>query len=288
MIKRIILAAGHGGGDSGAVGQGTTEAAECIQIVNRAAEKLRADGQVEVVVVPHELNLVDEIQWVNNRYKNLEDGYALEVHKNATVNAHGIEGWYYANDAQSASFMDTISRAVANASGLRYRGNFPDSQNRHGSLGWVRETNPWAGLLECGFVSDGGDPVDDNADERYAEGIKLGVLAMFGLQPKPAPVVQVPPQATVNFRVYDNTKQIGAYQLEDNAWAKYRDAGGVRIVDSNGADVTAYFVNKYRPVVPQPAPGADPHPELKEINGKLDVILELVRQILAKLTGVFK
>ena len=45
--RRVIIAAGHGGGDPGALGQGTTEAAETIDIVNRLVAYLRQDNQIE-------------------------------------------------------------------------------------------------------------------------------------------------------------------------------------------------------------------------------------------------
>jgi hypothetical protein len=260
MNTTIILAAGHGGGDSGATGQGTTEAAECIQIVNRAADKLRADGRFEVVVVPHELNLIDEINWINARYKNLEDGICLEIHKNATVNGHGIEAWFYSGDSKSQAIAQDLLDGIMSVPGMPVsRGVHGDATNRWGSLGWIRETNPWAILLEMGFVSDGGDPVDDTADNIYAEGIYKGVLNLFAYDaPQASPPAPAPAPVKIAFRVYNNEKQIGAYNSEANAWAKFRDAGGVRITNSDGKDVTATFVAKYRPTVPTPQPTTPP------------------------------
>lgn len=296
MKARAILAAGHGGGDSGAVGQGTTEATECIQIVNRLADKLRADGRIEVVVVPHELNLVPTIQWINNRYAGLEDGICIEVHKNATVNAHGIEAWHFAGDTRSAGYGNSLLEGCASVPGMpKVRGNFPDTSNRWGSLGFVRETNPYAILMEMGFVSDGGDGVDDNADNIYAEGLYQGLLKCFGLPQKPV-VVPPPtptPAPTVKFKVYDSqNKQIGAYNTESGAWNKY-NTGGAKIVDvASGKDVTAEFVAKYRVIEPTPVPGNEPHPELiqklNEIISELGIIKGLVQWAADKLKGIFK
>lgn len=284
MVKRLILAAGHGGGDSGAVGQGTTEAATCIDIVNRTAELIRADGRFEVVVVPHELGLADSIRWVNARYKNLEDGYALEVHKNAFVGAHGVEVWFYGGDSISQQYAQHIQNGLVELTGLPNRGVKPDTSNRHGSLGWIRETNPWAGLAECGFITDGGDPLDPGM---YALGIYLGAMKLFGLAPKPvvAPAPPVPaPKPDVAYRVFANGKQIGAYKEEKNAWEKYVTAGGTAILDVLGNDVTATMVLKYRPQVPQPAPDAEPHPELEDIKSRLTAIETFINY----LKGIFK
>lgn len=295
MNARIILAAGHGGGDSGATGQGTTEAAECIQITNRAADKLRADGRFEVVVVPHELNLVDEINWVNARYKNLEDGLCIEVHKNATVNGHGIESWFYSGDARSQQIAQQMLDGIMTVPGMPVsRGVKGDATNRWGSLGWIRETNPWAILLEMGFVSDGGDPIDDSADDRYAEGIYQGCLRVFGLgqKPAPAPVPPAPAPAGPKYRVFDSAgKQIGAYNTEDGAWNKYNSGGAKIIETATGADLTPQFVNKYRPVVIE-TPQPNPHPEYDPAkdaaqDARLSALEALVAKIVDFLSNIF-
>lgn len=278
MNKRIILAAGHGGGDSGAVAQGTTEAAQVIDITNKAADKLRADGQVEVVVVPHELNLIDQINWVNARYKGLEDGYALEIHKNSGGGT-GTEVWYYGGDSQSASYASAVAGPLAQYSGIPNRGVKPDTSNRWGSLGWVRQTNPWAGLAEVSFID-----VDHLDNNKYAEGVFRGVLNLWGLAPKVTAPAPTPSPVKVNYRVYGSDgKQIGAYATESNAWNKYVAENGTKIVDSNGKDVTSEFVTKYRPVVPQPAPEADPHPEIKDQLNRIEAILNWIKDLLTKI-----
>jgi hypothetical protein len=287
MNRRVVLCAGHGGGDSGAVGQGTTEAAECIDITNRTADKLRADGQVEVVVVPHELDFKQGMDWVNARYKNLEDGIALEIHKNSTVNAHGVETWFYGGDGQSQDYGQRLVNALAAATGLPNRGTKPDTSNRWGSLGWMRDVTMWSILAECGFISDGGDAVGAAANDKFAEGMKNGALAILGLSPTPAPApIPTTPPVSVNFRVIGNDgKQIGAYKTEDNAWNKYQSvAGAAKIVDKSGNDVTAQFVAKYRPVVIQnPAE----HPESTKLDDMAKDI-GLIKAMLQWLTDAFK
>lgn len=283
MNKRLIVAAGHGGGDPGAVGQGTTEAATTVDIVNKLADKLRADGQVEVVVVPHELGLVDSINWVNARYKNLEDGYCLEVHKNSGVGGHGVEVWFFSGDAASQDKAQRVLNGLASVTGLPNRGVKGDATNRYGRLGWIRDTNPWAGLAECGFITDGGDFLDP---DKYAEGLKVGVLNLWDLKPvsKPAPV-PTPPPATVNFRVFAGDKQIGAYNTESGAWNKYSAEHGTKIADKDGKDVTAYFVEKYRPPVP---PAQDPVDTLAQRVGLLEVAVKYIQDFLASIFSGFK
>lgn len=295
-MNRIILCAGHGGGDSGAVGQGTTEAAEAIQIVNRTADLLRADGRLQVTVVPHELGLLAGINWVNANFKNLEDGLAIEIHKNATVNATGIEIWYYSGSSRSMAMAQEVLTGIMRVPGMpKSRGVKGDATNAHGRLGWIRETNTWAILAEMGFVSNGGDPVDDSADQRYAQGLYQGILYTFGLDPKSVPVVvptPVPvPAPTVKWKVYDSAnKQIGAYNTEAGAWNKYQ-AEGTKIIEvASGRDVTSEFVLKYRPApipMPNPDPVYDPEKD-KQQDKEITELKALVNAIVTFLKNIFK
>jgi len=279
MTKRVILAAGHGGGDSGAVGQGTTEAQQTIEITNRLADKLRADGQLEVVVVPHELNLAPTISWINERYKSLDSGYVLEIHKNSAVGGHGVEVWFYSGDPASQAKAQAVQNGLVQATGLPDRGVKGDATNRFGRLGIIRDTNPWAGLAECGFITDGGDFLDP---DRYAEGLKIGLLAIWGLTPKPAVVPPATKPVTVAFRVYAGTKQIGAYNTESGAWNKYAAEGGTKIADKDGNDVTAYFVSKYRVVTAQPSP------EPSDLEKRVGVLEATLKAVVDFLDGLFK
>ena len=187
--KRVIIAAGHGGGDSGAVAQGTTEANETIDITNRVVEKLRNDGQISVVQVPNELGLVDTINWINARYKGLENGVSVEVHKNSG-GGNGSEVWTPSYpDADSIGMAQKVTNAIAAATGEPNRGVKQAQNNRWGRLGFCDDTNTYAMLIEAGFIDV--NAVGGAANEKYADGIFRGLLAIWGLSPKvtPPPVV---------------------------------------------------------------------------------------------------
>lgn len=185
--KRVILAAGHGGGDSGAVGQGSTEAHETVQITDRVAAYLRDKG-VEVVIVPHALGLGATIDWINARYKNLNDGLAVEIHKNSGGGT-GNEVWTpsYPDDT-SKSIAQKIVDSMTSASGLRNRGVKFAQNNRWGRLGFTDDTRTYATLIEAAFIDV--DPISDEWDDKYAKGIAQGILNFFGagaVAPTPAP-----------------------------------------------------------------------------------------------------
>lgn len=200
--KRVILAAGHGGGDNGAAAQGTTEAHETIQITNLVADILRNAGGIEVVLVPHSLNLGPSIDWVNARYKGLTDAIAVEIHKNSGGGT-GSEVWVPSYpDATVKAIGQKITDALAAATGQRNRGVKEAQNNRWGRLGWTDDTNTYAVLVEAGFIDV--DPVDDAADAKYARGIAQGILDYFGtgaVAPTPAPAPT--PAAKTNETVAD-------------------------------------------------------------------------------------
>lgn len=191
IAKRVILAAGHGGGDSGAAAQGSTEYVENIQITDKVAYYLRQAGGIEIHVVPHTLNLGPSIDWVNARFKNVNDGIAIEIHKNAGGGT-GSEVWTPSHpDATAKAYSQTIADHLAKATGLPNRGVKYAQNNRWGRLGWCDDTNTYACLVEAGFIDV--DPINDEMDNKYARGIANGILAYFGLPqsggaaPKPTP-----------------------------------------------------------------------------------------------------
>lgn len=293
--RRVILCAGHGGGDPGSVGQGTTEAAEVIDIVNRTVDYLRNDGQIEVVHVPNELGFEAGIAWVNTRYKHIDDALAVEVHKNATVNARGAEVWYV-NDPISRDIAQTLQNQLRQV--LQDRGIKDDTRNRFGRLGWCREVNTWAPLVEVGFVSDGGDPVGAAANDRYAKALALGILNVFGLNFKvatPPPAQPAPPTVTWTYKVISTAadgKQLGVYNERKNAWAKYIEfSGAAKILDKNGVDQTAAFSVEFNPPTPpeeQPPATQNPgHPvEIDEILNTVksnNAILQWIKDLLSRI-----
>lgn len=195
--KFVILVAGHGGGDPGAPGQGTNEATQTIQIVDRAYDLFAAHPYITVERVPHSLDYVESTSWINDNYKNLDDGVIVEVHKNSgPATATGIETFTgLGPDDQTLNLATRVNNGIVAASGLRNRGV------KQGAFYLITETNQRAVLAECGFMGD--DPVGDEADQKYATGIYNGVCDFFGEarntpapSPTPAPPVVIPPIPT--------------------------------------------------------------------------------------------
>ena len=61
MRKRVILAARTGSDDPNASARGHVESQEAVDLVERLARSLRAEGRLEVAVVPHVLDVTEQI-----------------------------------------------------------------------------------------------------------------------------------------------------------------------------------------------------------------------------------
>ncbi len=177
-INRVaILVAGHGGGDPGATGQGTIEANETINIVDKVYDLLAPHPDIIVEKAPNSQDYVASTAWVNANYLHLDDGVVVEVHKNSfSGSATGIETFTgIGPDGETTRLATCVNNGQVETTGLRNRGI------KQGAFYLITDTNPRAVLTESGFVSDGGDPVGDAANKKYALGIANGICDFFGV-----------------------------------------------------------------------------------------------------------
>jgi N-acetylmuramoyl-L-alanine amidase len=148
---RVFLSAGHGGPVGGLVDPGATvgpltEYDLCLDIVHVAA---RAARMVLPIMVPSG-TLSEKIKWVN--YWSEPGDVAIEVHLNAgDERAHGCEVFYASDRGKhiAAEIHAALVRADRSPRGIK-----PDSQSSHMRLGWCRQTQPWAVLVEVAFLTN--------------------------------------------------------------------------------------------------------------------------------------
>lgn len=266
--KYVILVAGHSPADPGALGQGKKEADETVQIVDRIHQLLLPHPNVFVEVVPHNLDYVDSTNWINSRYKNLDDGVIVEVHKNSTAGATGVETFSGLNpDATTTRLGTTINNELARVSGLRNRGF------KQAALYLVTNTNQRAVLVEAGFMQ--ADPLDDAADAKYATGIANGICDFFGearpaVVVAPAPINPIPPTASPDqlYRLFHGTTQKGAYSSDKNAYSAWEFFGKTGKITLAGKDVTTEVIAKYTPA---PTPTTPPQPTVPSAPSRDDL-----------------
>ena len=98
----------------------------------------------------------------------------------------------------------------------------------------------------------------------------------------PPPVITAP----IGYRVYVDNKQVGAYNVDKNAYQKWVATGRKgKITDSTGVDVTITVVSRFEPPKPVENPTPTPVPptpsDYDRIGAKLDENNALLKQLLS-------
>ena len=156
----IVLTAGHGDGDPGAVDGSHAQAPQTISITNAIASILKKSN-IDVRVSPHSQDLGDSINWVNKRF-NYGDAWILEIHRDS---ATGLDmddaskrcGIYYGVSNESKKVGEFIRQSFISHDAHKHSWCRPDTESEDGKLGWIRETKPVAHLLELGFMQGRND-----------------------------------------------------------------------------------------------------------------------------------
>lgn len=200
-MAKFFIAAGHGGGDPGASYHGTTERDVITPQVDAAYEILKTQDLKgwEIVQVPNEHALIEEVKWINANDNPATDRcVAIHMNANDGTPGTGIEA-FYGNKALAQAMYDA---AVAET-GLKARrgGTQADPVNdgidNPNYYYFNRETTSASAIVEMGFINN----LDDLAAVRKngAMAIVKGVLKSIGsayVAPAPAPVPEPIPTPT--------------------------------------------------------------------------------------------
>jgi len=178
-MRTIVLDAGHGGTDPGAVNGSRLEKDDNLNLALAVAQRLRARGQQVImtrstdVFVP----LVERSAISNRSNADL----FVSIHRNAAASpsANGVENFVYIQprpvELQAAQIvLDKIVNAGVQSNRGVKRGNFAV----------LRNTTAPSMLLEMGFISNARDnQLFDQNFNAYADAIAEGVMrALFGPQ----------------------------------------------------------------------------------------------------------
>lgn len=184
MLK-VLLIAGHGAGDPGAVSGSWKEADETRAVVSNLVTQL--EGICKVDVYPTERNAyVDlkagklDVQWSNYNY-------VLEVHFNAFDGAasdgktKGVE-CYVTTSEGGISVEEAICKNIASL-GLNNRGV---KRKNYDVIQAARLAGVSSALLEVCFLDDPDDMRVYSANKTaVATAIAAGIVSGFGIQPQP-------------------------------------------------------------------------------------------------------
>lgn len=155
---KIVIDAGHGGVDPGAVnpGVGVEEKALNLQIALALQDWLEQDGQKVVLTrdSDHFVSLVDRVV-ISNKEK--PDAF-ISIHCNAAgnVSAKGTEVWTTPGETKADALASAICKKLIEqlpTTPLR-RDESDGDLDKEGRLYVLIHTNCPAVLVECGFISN--------------------------------------------------------------------------------------------------------------------------------------
>lgn len=179
---KILLIAGHGNGDPGAVGNGYQESDLTREVVKLVASKLAAYGTGEVLDTAN--NWYRQI-CVNGGYFNFTPyDYVLEVHFNSAsgTSADGVTTGteiYVTTSEKTVSVEENIVKGIASL-GFENRGV---KTKNFSLIQYIKNQGVSSALLEVCFVSDADDmKLYASKKNEIADAIVKGIADGFKLQ----------------------------------------------------------------------------------------------------------
>lgn len=178
--KIVVIDAGHGAKDSGAVGisRKNYEKAFNLAMALKVESILKQNPKLQVVLTRSDDTFLELKQRVKVA-KNLNADVFVSIHANSSGSSasNGTETYY--QRSASKAFADVMHKYFAPATGLADRGI------RYGNFHVIRETTMPAVLLEVGYLSNAKEEAtlfDEDFQNRVAQGIADGITAYLGVK----------------------------------------------------------------------------------------------------------
>lgn len=188
--KTVIVDAGHGGDDGGAIGiDGTVEKDINLDIALKLEKILKFYGFNVIMTRTQDVMTCDDgldslrkrkISDIHNRFELMRknpDAIFISVHQNKFEDSsqHGTQVFYSGNDERSKELAEAIQTSVTLT--LQRKNDRVVKKSGSGIYLLYHAKIP-AVLVECGFISNS-DEVKKLKDERYR--MKLAILIADGL-----------------------------------------------------------------------------------------------------------
>lgn len=211
-MVRIVLDAGHGGKDSGAVGNGLKEKDLTLAIVKHIGRLLAEYEGVEVHYTRTDDRFLELSERAAIANKTKAD-FFLSVHINAGGGT-GFESYVHPN-ANSATIA---YQNVIHAEIMKAIGNVTDRGKKRANYAVLRETHMPALLTENLFIDNKNDAAKLDSEQfllQVAYGHVQGIVKAFGLKKKAKPTPSQPQQKVSDGKMY--RVQVGAFSDRENA-----------------------------------------------------------------------
>ena len=181
MSKKVFISAGHGGSDSGAVGNGFKEKDLNLSIALACGNYLKSRGvEVQMSRVKDENDDLNQEARESNAFG---PDLAVSIHNNAG-GGDGVEAWYSIVGGLGKTCAENILAEVVKI-GQNSRG----AKTRRGSngrdyYGFIRQTKAPAVIVECAFIDNATDIRIINTEPKrvvMGEAIAKGILKTLGI-----------------------------------------------------------------------------------------------------------
>lgn len=161
-MKKLFIDLGHSKRYPGAIG--IKSETDWNRAIWQQLKPLLDQNKWEILEVPTDYltdissnrQLINRISWINKRSKPTD--FLLSIHGNAASNpsARGVTTCYMGGSKSAQIEASKLSQQYAQTTGVPVwsGGAFDDRDGRFGRIGMVRDTTPFALLIEAGFVTN--------------------------------------------------------------------------------------------------------------------------------------
>ncbi|MDI9519308.1 MAG: N-acetylmuramoyl-L-alanine amidase [Bacillota bacterium] len=220
----IMIDAGHGGYDPGAIGQLGTKEKDVVLPISLKVGYLLQYNNIDVLYT----RTSDNVPWPSDLKKNLKYrtdmandakvDYFISIHTNASENlsANGTETFIVGFGGEAEKLAKAVQNELINTIKLRNRGIKKDN------LHVLRETNMPAILVELAFISNLIEEKllqNDEFQEKCAIAIAKGICKYLGVDfkvPKKSKYFKDIPEDHWSIDYFDEAKELGLIQGEGN------------------------------------------------------------------------
>ena len=176
--KIIVIDAGHGGSDTGAVGQyGTTEKAVTLAVALKTEKILQAEGMKVVMTRRTDIDVASpdasnsaELQARVDKIPPQADLF-ISIHCNAFTNpaSHGVETYYHGSNYGGQRLAQLLNEELAKHGGLFNRGV------KAANFYVIKRAKCPASLIELGFITNPDEEV--LLDDDHYQNVLAGAIA---------------------------------------------------------------------------------------------------------------
>ncbi|WP_411342850.1 N-acetylmuramoyl-L-alanine amidase [Paenibacillus sp. WLX1005] len=175
--KVVVIDAGHGDQDPGAIGSQTTEKKLNLALALKVEALLKQDPNIDVILTRSDDTFLELKERVKIAEKLGADVF-VSIHANSSGSsaASGTETYY--QRASSKKLAQTIHKYFVAATGFKDRGV------QYGNFHVIRETTMPAVLLEVGFISNKTEEskmMDTSKQDQVAASIVKGIKEYMGV-----------------------------------------------------------------------------------------------------------